>query len=79
MTVRDARAHGVCLEELVREIPGARLVPPDAAAIAVSGALAASFAYFVVLRISEAQEAKRNAWGRGGSGTLPIDPRDAVA
>jgi hypothetical protein len=45
----------------------------------VCGALAASFAYFVVLRISEAQEAKRTAWGRGGSGTLPIDPRDAVA
>ena len=41
-------------------------------------ALAASFAYFVVLRISEAQEAKRSAWGRGGS-ALPFDPRDAVA
>jgi hypothetical protein len=45
----------------------------------VCAALAASFAYFVVLRISEAQEAKRNAWGRGASGAMPFDPRDAVA
>ena len=44
----------------------------------VCGALSASFAFFVVLRISEAQEAKRSAWGRG-AGTLPLDPRDAVA
>ena len=45
----------------------------------VCAALSASFAYFVVLRISEAQEVKRSAWGRGVGGHLPIDPRDAVA
>jgi hypothetical protein len=44
----------------------------------VCAALSASFAYFVVLRISEAQEAKHSAFGRG-AGTLPFDPRDAVA
>jgi hypothetical protein len=45
----------------------------------VCGAISASFAYFVVVRISEAQEAKRSAWGRGERSTLPFDPRDAVA
>lgn len=44
----------------------------------VCAAVSASFAYFVVLRISEAQEAKLTAWGRG-NGTAPFDPRDAVA
>ena len=42
-------------------------------------ALSASFAYFVVARISEAQEAKRSAFGRGTPSDVPIDPRDAVA
>jgi hypothetical protein len=42
-------------------------------------ALSASFAYFVVARISEAQEAKRSAYGRGTPSTVPIDPRDAIA
>ena len=42
-------------------------------------AVSASFAYFVVVRISEAQEAKRSAWGRGTHNTVPFDPRDAVA
>jgi hypothetical protein len=42
-------------------------------------ALSASFAYFVVARISEAQEAKRSAHGRGTPSSVPIDPRDAVA
>lgn len=45
----------------------------------VCAAVSASFAYFVVLRISEAQEAKRSAWGRGVGSALPIDPRDAMA
>ena len=45
----------------------------------VSAAVSASFAYFVVLRISEAQEAKLTAWGRGNAGAVPLDPRDAVA
>jgi hypothetical protein len=45
----------------------------------VCGAVSASFAYFVVVRISEAQEAKRSAWGRGERGGMPFDPRDAVA
>lgn len=45
----------------------------------VCGAISASFAYFVVLRISEAQEAKLQAWGRGNANTAPFDPRDAVA
>jgi hypothetical protein len=45
----------------------------------VCGALSASFAYFVVVRISEAQEAKRTAWGRGTRRAVPFDPRDAVA
>src|SRR5262249_3247116 len=45
----------------------------------VCAAISASFAYFVVLRISEAQEAKRSAWGRGVHSALPFDPRDAVA
>jgi hypothetical protein len=42
-------------------------------------AVSASFAYFVVARISEAQEAKRSAWGRGTTRAVPFDPRDAVA
>jgi len=42
-------------------------------------AVSASFAYFVVVRINEAQEAKRSAWGRGARGAAPFDPRDAVA
>ena len=37
------------------------------------------YAYFVVVRISEAQEAKRSAWGRGERSAVPFDPRDAVA
>ena len=41
-------------------------------------ALAASVAYFVVVRITEAQEAKRRAFGRGQASDLPFDPRDAV-
>lgn len=45
----------------------------------VCAAVSASFAYFVVVRISEAQEAKRAAWGRGTGTLLPFDPRDAVA
>jgi hypothetical protein len=45
----------------------------------VCAAVSASFAYFVVARISEAQEAKRTAWGRGARSALPFDPRDAVA
>lgn len=45
----------------------------------VCAALAASLAYFVVARISEAQEAKRAAHGRGRPSALPFDPRDAVA
>jgi hypothetical protein len=45
----------------------------------VCAAVSASFAYFVVVRISEAQEAKRSAWGRGSLRTVPFDPRDAVA
>jgi len=45
----------------------------------VCGAISASFAYFVVVRISEAQEAKRVAWGRGERSAVPFDPRDAVA
>lgn len=40
-------------------------------------ALSASFAYFVVVRISEAQDAKREAYGRGLQLTAPLDPRDA--
>jgi hypothetical protein len=42
-------------------------------------ALSASFAYFVVMGISEAQEAKRAAYGRGAGSDAPFDPRDAVA
>jgi hypothetical protein len=42
-------------------------------------ALSASFAYFVVVRISEAQDAKRAAHGRGRATDVPFDPRDAVA
>jgi hypothetical protein len=42
-------------------------------------ALSASVAYFVVVRITEAQEAKRRAFGRGRSSEVPFDPRDAVA
>ncbi len=42
-------------------------------------ALAASVAYFVVMRITEAQEAKRAAFGRGQPTAVPLDPRDAVA
>lgn len=42
-------------------------------------ALSASFAYFVVVGISEAQEAKRAAHGRGRQSDAPFDPRDAVA
>ena len=42
-------------------------------------ALSASFAYFVVVGISEAQEAKRAAHGRGTRSDAPFDPRDAVA
>lgn len=45
----------------------------------ICGAISASFAYFVVVRISEAQEAKRSAWGRGEHSAVPFDPRDAVA
>jgi hypothetical protein len=45
----------------------------------VCAAVSASFAYFVVLRISEAQEAKLTAWGRGTAGAVPLDARDAVA
>jgi len=45
----------------------------------VCAAISASFAYFVVVRINEAQEAKRSAWGRGAQGAVPFDPRDAVA
>jgi hypothetical protein len=45
----------------------------------VCAAVSASFAYFVVVRISEAQEAKRAAWGRGTGRSLPFDPRDALA
>ena len=41
-------------------------------------ALSASLAYFVVVRITEAQEAKRSAFGRGRPSELPFDPRDAV-
>ncbi|MGH0030869.1 MAG: DUF4328 domain-containing protein [Myxococcota bacterium] len=42
-------------------------------------ALSASVAYFVVVRITEAQEAKRRAFGRGQASEIPFDPRDAVA
>jgi hypothetical protein len=42
-------------------------------------AVSASLAYFVVMRISEAQDAKRAAYGRGRSAANPFDPRDAVA
>jgi len=42
-------------------------------------ALSASFAYFVVVRITEAQDAKRAAHGRGRATEVPFDPRDAVA
>lgn len=42
-------------------------------------ALSASFAYFVVARISEAQDAKREAFGRGTPLSAPLDPRDAIA
>lgn len=42
-------------------------------------ALSASMAYFVVVRITEAQEAKRRAFGRGQASEIPFDPRDAVA
>jgi hypothetical protein len=42
-------------------------------------ALSASFAYFVVVGISEAQHAKRAAYGRGRQSEAPFDPRDAVA
>jgi hypothetical protein len=42
-------------------------------------AVSASLAYFVVIRISEAQDAKRAAYGRGGLSASPFDPRDAVA
>lgn len=42
-------------------------------------ALSASLAYFVVMRITEAQEAKRAAFGRGQPSAMPFDPRDAVA
>jgi hypothetical protein len=45
----------------------------------VCAAISASFAYFVVVRISEAQEAKRSTWGRGSLSAVPFDPRDAVA
>jgi len=45
----------------------------------VCAAISASFAYFVVARISEAQEAKRSVWGRGLQSGVPIDPRDAMA
>jgi hypothetical protein len=42
-------------------------------------ALSASMAYFVVMRITEAQEAKRAAFGRGQPAAMPFDPRDAIA
>jgi len=42
-------------------------------------ALSASVAYFVVVWITEAQEAKRRAFGRGRPSDLPFDPRDAIA
>ena len=42
-------------------------------------ALSASLAYFVVMRISEAQDAKRAAFGRARHPASPFDPRDAVA
>jgi hypothetical protein len=46
-----------------------------------SAALSASLAFFVVARISEAQDKKREAWGRGVElqSAEPFDPRDAVA
>lgn len=45
----------------------------------VCAALSASFAYFVVVRISEAQDAKRSAHGRGQASDAPIDPHNVVA
>jgi hypothetical protein len=45
----------------------------------VCAGVSASFAYFVVVRISEAQDAKRRAFGRGKPAEVPFDPRDAVA
>lgn len=45
----------------------------------VCAGISASFAYFVVVRISEAQDEKRRAYGRGLPSAVPFDPRDAVA
>ena len=44
----------------------------------VCAAISASFAYFVVVRISEAQEAKRVGLGTRRAPRPPFDPRDAV-
>jgi hypothetical protein len=46
----------------------------------VCAALSASLAFFVVARISEAQDKKRETWGRGvePESAQPFDPRDAA-
>ena len=46
----------------------------------VGAALSASLAFFVVARISEAQDKKRETWGRGlePENAQPYDPRDAM-
>ena len=47
----------------------------------MGAALSASLAFFVVARISEAQDKKRETWGRGvePENAQPYDPRDALA
>lgn len=56
-----------------------RLGHGAALAADLCAALSASLAYFVVVRITEAQEAKRAAFGRGRPAEMPFDPRDAMA
>lgn len=56
-----------------------RLAHAAGMAADLCAALSASAAYFVVVRITEAQEAKRAAFGRGQPSANPLDPRDAMA
>ena len=42
-------------------------------------AVSASTGYFVVARLTDAQEAKHAAWGRVEPTAAPLDPRDAIA
>lgn len=64
---------------IATSLPRIRLAHGAGFVADLCAALSASFAYFVVVRISEAQDAKRAAHGRGRATDTPFDPRDAVA